>query len=69
MYAGDVLSFIAKFFLPYIQFELSKCHLLVDLDLPVSSPLEPPYAQDTKTWKTVTKYPFLDPAKWVWLKY
>ena len=50
-----------------LQFELSKCHFLVDLDLPVGSPLEPRYAQETKTWKTIAKYPFLDPARWVWL--
>ena len=48
-----------------LQFEVSRCHLLVDLDLPVTSPLEPRYAQDTSNWKIAAKYPFLDPARWV----
>jgi hypothetical protein len=49
-----------------VQFELSRCHLLVDLDLPVTSPLEPRYAQDTSSWKIAAQYPFLDPARWVY---
>lgn len=42
---------------------LRDCDYLVDLDFPLhptSSPLEPRYAIDTKTWERVSCKPFLD---------
>lgn len=46
-----------------LQFDVEKCHFLVDLDLPVATALEPRYVQDTETWQKISSYPFLDAAR------
>lgn len=48
---------------PSRYFELSRCHFLVDLDVPVSSEREPRYTQDTATWEMLISYPFLDASR------
>ncbi|CAI8037241.1 Alpha-1,2-mannosyltransferase ALG9 [Geodia barretti] len=45
---------------PSRYFHLEKCHFLVDLDLPKTTPLQPRYSQDTGHWETVVRRPFLD---------
>jgi alpha-1,2-mannosyltransferase len=45
---------------PSRYFPLEKCHFLVDLDLPETTPLQPRYSEDTGHWETVVRRPFLD---------
>ena len=48
---------------PFLQFNVERCHFLVDLDLPVATEMEPRYTQDKETWKIIAKFPFLDAAR------
>lgn len=48
---------------PSRYFDLSRCHFLVDLDIPVDSEREPRYAQDSATWEVLVSYPFLDAGR------
>ena len=44
-----------------IQFDITKCHFLVDRDTPhKSTPHEPRYIMDNNTWTVVHHYAFLD---------
>lgn len=47
-----------------LQVNLSQCDYLVDLSDPERvTPLEPNYAAETKEWKKLSEYPFLNAAK------
>ena len=48
---------------PPLQFELSQCHYLVDLEVPRETPLEPRYSLDTQHWEVVVRQPFLDAVR------
>ena len=59
------MRFNTRFFThTHMQFDISECHFLVDLDLPESSDEDPSYFKDTKTWKLVASHPFLDAQRW-----
>ncbi|XP_033124840.1 alpha-1,2-mannosyltransferase ALG9-like [Anneissia japonica] len=40
--------------------ELTKCHYLIDLDLPKSTPLEPRFSELSDQWEAIDSQPFLD---------
>ncbi|XP_013415358.1 alpha-1,2-mannosyltransferase ALG9 [Lingula anatina] len=42
---------------------ISKCHYLIDLDLPRETKLEPRYSQQKNNWKVLTTTQFLDPSR------
>ncbi|KAL4220582.1 mannosyltransferase [Mactra antiquata] len=42
---------------------ISKCHYLVDLDLPTETDLEPRYSSKTEEWKILVSIPFLDASR------
>ncbi|KAH3807838.1 alpha-1,2-mannosyltransferase ALG9-like isoform X2 [Dreissena polymorpha] len=42
---------------------VSRCHYLVDLDLPTEAQHEPRYSQDTEDWSVLVSIPFLDAAR------
>ncbi|WAR27997.1 ALG9-like protein [Mya arenaria] len=42
---------------------VSKCHYLVDLDLPRETTHEPRYSQKTEEWTTLVSIPFLDASR------
>ncbi|XP_064614861.1 alpha-1,2-mannosyltransferase ALG9-like [Liolophura sinensis] len=42
---------------------ISKCHYLVDLDLPEESVLQPRFSQEKDKWKILASYPFLDNSR------
>ena len=47
----------------FLNFLFSTCNLLIDLDFPSSSFLEPRYSQQTEQWEVMLSYPFLDSAR------
>jgi len=44
---------------------ITKCHYLVDLDLPSESELEPMYSRSTDDWTILISIPFLDASRFV----
>jgi hypothetical protein len=46
-----------------LQFDVERCHFLVDLDLGTDSEFEPNYSQQTDRWTVIKSIPFLDTAK------
>ena len=54
-----------SYMISFMQFPLTECHFLVDLDLSETTPLQPRYSQDTAHWETVLKRPFLDAGRLV----
>ena len=52
-------------FLLALQFEIAKCHFLVDRDNEhKDTSLEPRYIVDNNTWTVVHRYPFLDAERY-----
>ena len=53
------------------QIDISRCHYLIDVDLPYEVEYEPRYASYTKDWKVVASAKFLDASRWeqvpVWI--
>ena len=43
-----------------LQFDISQCNFLVDLDIPRATSREPRYSLDTQHWEVVVRQPFLD---------
>jgi alpha-1,2-mannosyltransferase len=48
---------------PSRYFDVERCHFLVDLDLGVSTELEPNYSQQSDRWTVIKSIPFLDAAR------
>lgn len=46
-----------------LQFDISKCHYLVDLDTATEAPREPRYAANKDEWVSVAYKPFLDSSR------
>lgn len=58
---------LARFFVIctfLFQIDVSRCHYMVDLDLPIESKLEPRYSQ-SDDWTVVASAPFLDASRFV----
>ncbi|XP_071950209.1 alpha-1,2-mannosyltransferase ALG9-like [Antedon mediterranea] len=45
---------------PTRYIELSKCHYLIDLDVPISTPHEPKFSKFPDQWEVIERQPFLD---------
>lgn len=46
-----------------LQFDISKCHYLVDLDTVSEAPREPRYAANKDEWISIAYKPFLDSSR------